>query len=70
MVDELTPNKENLAKDKYNINYYEVAYPKRPIKLVKRKIVQYRPTEDYAIENSSANHDLIYSTNYVYNILF
>lgn len=70
MVDELTPNKENLTKDKYNINYYEVAYPKRPIKLVKRKIVQYRPTEDYVIENSSANHDLIYSTNYVYNILF
>ena len=70
MVDELTPNKENLTKDKYNINYYEVAYPKRPIKLVKRKIVQYRPTEDYVIENSSANHSLIYSTNYVYNILF
>lgn len=70
MVDELTPNKENLNKYNYNINYYEVAYPKRPIKLVKRKIVQYRPTEDYAIENSSANHDLIYSTNYVYNILF
>lgn len=70
MVDELTPNKENLTKDKYNINYYEVAYPKRPIKLVKRKIVQYRPTEDYVIENSSANHGLIYNTNYVYNILF
>lgn len=70
MVDELTPNKENLNKYNYNINYYEVAYPKRPIKLVKRKIVQYRPTEDYVIENSSANHDLIYSTNYVYNILF
>ena len=70
MVDELTPNKESLTKDKYNINYYEVAYPKRPIKLVKRKIVQYRPTEDYVIENSSANHSLIYGTNYVYNILF
>ena len=70
MVDELTPNKEDLTKDKYNINYYEVAYPKRPIKLVKRKIVQYRPGNDYVIENSSANHDLIYGTNYVYNILF
>ena len=70
MVDELTKDKDNLTNTNYNINYYEVAYPKRPIKFIKRKIVKYKPETDYEIASSSANSKLIFNTDYVYNILF
>lgn len=74
LVDETTNNKEILQKDNYNINYYEIVCPKRPIKFIKRKIVKYAP-EDQSMDDplkssSNANYSAIFNTDYVYNILF
>lgn len=69
LIDSLNNNDSDINKDDYNINYYEIAYPKRPIQLIKRKIVHYHPTE--IISNSNANESIFSpNTEYVYNILF